>query len=78
MRCQLSPRRGRNLGRLCEPAEKATVRKDVADSGAASAFPLEARHPGRTMFFSFLRSRGGSLSARMTSEEAEGTTETAA
>jgi len=30
------------------------------------------------MFFSFLRSRGGSLSALMTSEEAEGTTETAA
>ena len=30
------------------------------------------------MFFSFLRSRGGSLRARMTREEAEGTTETAA
>ena len=30
------------------------------------------------MFFSFLRSRGGSLRALMTSEEAEGTTETAA
>jgi len=30
------------------------------------------------MFFSFLRSRGGSLSALMTSEEADGTTETAA
>ena len=30
------------------------------------------------MFFSFLRSRGGSLSALMTSDEAEGTTETAA
>lgn len=30
------------------------------------------------MFFSFLRSRGGSLSALMTSEDAEGTTETAA
>lgn len=30
------------------------------------------------IFFSFLRSRGGSLSALMTSEEAEGTTETAA
>lgn len=30
------------------------------------------------MFFSFLRSRGGSLSALMTREEAEGTTETAA
>ena len=30
------------------------------------------------MFFSFLRSRGGSLRARMTSDEAEGTTDTAA
>lgn len=30
------------------------------------------------MFFSFLRSRGGSFRARMTREEAEGTTETAA
>lgn len=30
------------------------------------------------MFFSFLRSRGGSLRALMTREEAEGTTETAA
>jgi hypothetical protein len=30
------------------------------------------------MFFSFFRSRGGSLSARMTREEAEGTTDTAA
>lgn len=30
------------------------------------------------MFFSFLRSRGGSFSALMTSELAEGTTETAA
>lgn len=30
------------------------------------------------MFFSFLRSRGGSFRARMTSEEAVGTTETAA
>lgn len=30
------------------------------------------------MFFSFLRSRGGSLRALMTSDEAEGTTETAA
>jgi len=30
------------------------------------------------MFFSFFRSRGGSLSALMTSEDAEGTTETAA
>lgn len=30
------------------------------------------------MFFSFLRSRGGSLRALMTSEEADGTTETAA
>lgn len=30
------------------------------------------------MFFSFLRSLGGSLRARMTREEAEGTTETAA
>jgi hypothetical protein len=29
-------------------------------------------------FFSFFRSRGGSLSAVMTKEEAEGTTETAA
>ena len=30
------------------------------------------------MFFSFLRSRGGSLRALMTRDEAEGTTETAA
>lgn len=30
------------------------------------------------MFFSFFRSRGGSLSALMTSDEADGTTETAA
>lgn len=30
------------------------------------------------MFFSFFRSRGGSLSARMTREDADGTTETAA
>jgi hypothetical protein len=30
------------------------------------------------MFFSFFRSRGGSLRARMTRDEAEGTTETAA
>ena len=34
--------------------------------------------PECLMFFSFLRSRGGSLSALMTSDEADGTTATAA
>jgi hypothetical protein len=45
---------------------------------AMSMMASSSMLPECLMFFSFLRSRTGSLRARMTSDEADGTTETAA